>query len=107
MSGQKYKPSRPFSNNREYCFFDGNFCCRCVKYKIGDEGIETPDNCPVENAISRAQFDESEWPGNDIVEVGDYSHICLRFLSDDEDLMRRYRALFESVCGEVAVTVDD
>ena len=54
-----------------------------------------PDNCEIENAIAAAQFVTTQWPENDIVQIGDMYHICLRFESDDKELMEQYKAIFE------------
>jgi len=91
----KYKQSRPFPNGSTYWLFNDNFCCRCDKYSIDiDTGEPLPDNCEIADAIERAQCDDSAWPGNDIVEVGNMSHICLRFESGDTETMQSYKRLF-------------
>ena len=95
----QHTPSRPFPNGMTFMFFNESFCCRCDKYKLDDDGMPLPDNCKVEEVISQAQFDESKWPADDIVEVGDMDHICLRFKSDGAYTMRRYRELFEGERG--------
>ena len=90
-----YKPSTPFPNGSTFAFFNDNFCCRCKKYKLDGERMPLPENCEVENAIAAAQFDLEQWPKNDIVQVGDVDHVCLRFESDNQETMKHYKALFE------------
>ena len=89
-----YIQSKPFPNGSTFEYFNGAFCCRCRKYRLDDEGMPLPDNCEIENAIARAQFDVRHWPKDEIVRVGDMYHICLHFESDDTEMMKHYRELF-------------
>ena len=91
----KYKPSRPFPNGSTYWLFNDSFCCRCDKYILDDMGEPLPESCKIADAVERAQFDDSAWPGNDIVETGKMFHLCLRFKSGDAELMDSYMKLFE------------
>ena len=98
--GKQYKPSKPFPNGTAYGIFNDAFCCRCKKYKLNDDGLPTADNCAVENAIAEAQFDCDKFPTDDIVEVGDYMHVCLRFESDDSEVTEMYKGLFDEGSGD-------
>ena len=93
----KYKSSVPFPNGSTYMFFSDTFCCRCTKYRLDEEGMPLPDNCGIENTISRAQLDTTLWPGENIVATETFSYVCLSFESEDADVMEQYRALFESI----------
>ena len=100
---KKYKPSVPFPNGSTYMFFNDAFCCRCTKYRLDKEELPLPDNCGIENAISKAQLDASLWPGEDIVSTDTFSHICLGFDSEDDEVMNQYRALFEPAEYEITM----
>ena len=91
----KYKPSSPFPNGTTYWFFNENFCCRCDKYSIDvDTGEPLSDNCEIADAIERAQFDDSAWPGSDIVEDNNMGYMCLRFESGNAEIMQNYKRFF-------------
>ena len=99
----KTEPSKPFSNGTEDMIFNEHFCCDCKKYKVDDDGMPLPDNCGIEEAISRALFDETEWPANDIVTILNddgtvkYWHVCTKYDSGIERDMKLYHAMFEGV----------
>ena len=94
------KPSKPFPNGMTYEFFLENFCYRCNKHKVNDEGfcaLVSEGGCPIENAIEDARFGDP-FPREDIVQVETVDtiiawHACTKFDTDDDDLMRRYNAL--------------
>lgn len=94
------RPSRPFSNGSECGFFYETFCDLCDRYKLDESGDALPDNCEIENAIARATIDDTQWPQNDIVAVGDCSHFCTKFTCSDDEIMKEYRELFEEADHE-------
>ena len=52
-------PSKPFSNGTEYEAFKYNFCERCRKHKLRDDGFPafTEDGgCPIEDDIKNTRF---------------------------------------------------
>ena len=96
------KPSTPFSNGMEYEFFLENFCFRCNKHKLDQDGfLATVKNggCPIENALEDARFDLSVFPCNDVVRIvkdGEVVNwnICRAFETDNLDLAKQYKQLF-------------
>lgn len=96
------KPSTPFSNGMEYEFFLENFCYRCKKHKINEDGFcafVEQGGCPIENAMEDARFDVSRFPSEEIVRIeedGDVKcwNVCKAFETDDVALMGAYKRLF-------------
>ena len=103
MADIKIKPSKPFSSGMEYEWFLENFCYRCKKHKVTKNGycaFEEQGGCPYENAMEDARWDLSIFPCDDIVQIEKNGNIvcfnaCKHFESDDAELMKKYRKLFE------------
>ena len=83
----KYYEGKPFSSGTEYEVFLYNWCERCVRYKLRDDGFpEFPENggCPVLDAMECARFYINVFP-REIIEEHDengnivYYHKCTRF----------------------------
>ena len=99
------KPSKPFSSGTEFEIFLENFCYRCKKHKVREDGFcayVDQGGCNIENAMEDARFDISLFPRNDIVMLEENGevlrwNICTKFESDDFDLMEKYRSLFQLV----------
>lgn len=97
------KPSKPFSSGTEFEVFLENFCYRCKKHKVREDGFcayVDQGGCNIENAMEDARFDISLFPRNDIVMLEENGevlrwNICTKFESDDFDLMEKYRSLFK------------
>lgn len=104
------KPSRPFSNGTEYEVFKYNFCERCRKHKLRDDGFPafTEDGgCPIEDAMENARFDISLFPSEYIRKLTSADdntviawHYCNKFDAFDEETQFKYfdlmkRALFQ------------
>ena len=96
------KPSKPFANGTEYEFFLESFCYRCKKHKVDEDGFcafIADGGCPIENAMEDARFGY-DFPSKDILQLEEngkveYWHICKAFDSDDADLMKAYKRLFD------------
>jgi len=90
-----YTPSKPFSNHSAYEHFTANSCDRCKKFRLDVEhGVPKPDSCRIELKLDAAQMNDSYWPGEDIVKVGEHSHICLHFESNAPAITASYKKLF-------------
>jgi hypothetical protein len=99
------EPSTPFSNSTEYAVFMDNFCCRCEKGVLSDDGFpEFPEKggCQIWDALERAMFDPQCFPSKEIVRLLDadgsvkYWNVCKHFTTKDEALMDAYRNLFDA-----------
>lgn len=94
-------PSMPFSSGTEYEIFLDNFCYRCKKHKIREDGFcafVEQGGCSIENAMEDARFG-SPFPSDDIVKIVEDGkivnwHICKSFETDDKGLMKAYKKLF-------------
>ena len=101
MRDVKIEPASPFPNGLSYEFFLEYFCCRCKKHKVDEEGFIAfveEGGCPIENAMEEARFGHP-FPSQDIVMVSEdgeirYFQVCTKFVSDDETLMKNYKAIF-------------
>ena len=98
-------PAKPFSSGTEYEVFKYNYCERCKKHKLREDGFpEFPENggCPIEDKMEYARFDRSLFPCDHIRELSanDGSiiswHYCNRFHAFSEkeqfeyfDLMKK------------------
>lgn len=98
----KTKPAVPFSNGMSYEYFCENFCYRCSKGKINENGFpEYIENggCPIWDAMEMARWGD-EFP-KQIVQILDdndnvkYYEVCSAFETEDEELMKKYKKLFE------------
>lgn len=104
---KKILPSIPFSNGMSYEFFLENFCYRCKKHKVNDDGFcafVEQGGCPIENAMEDARFG-SPFPSEDIVRIVEddktiYWNICKSFETDDKNLMKAYQKLFSDMRKE-------
>lgn len=64
-------------------------------YELNDKPYIIEQGHGIERMISVIPETVSEWPGDRIVEIGDVSHVCLDFVSDDEEVMAAYRETFD------------
>ena len=99
-----------FSNGTEFEVFRENFCLRCKKHKDGEDGVVCAfvedGGCPIENAMEDARWGE-KFPSDQIVTIlenGNYKywHVCKSFETDDVELMKAFKALFEEAKEEEA-----
>ena len=103
------KPSTPFSNGTEYEMFIDNFCARCDKGKLREDGFpEFPENggCSTWDAMENARFDESIFPSNDIVQLCENGkvccfHACRHFETNTLTLMQSYNKLMKGDADNV------
>ena len=106
MAKIETKPSKPFSNGREYECFLESFCYRCKKGILSVEGwAELPEKggCPIWDNMENARFVQGVFPSNDVVSIYEngkikYFNVCKRFESDNANLMEAYKKLFEGDC---------
>lgn len=89
-----YSESKPFSNGTEYENFLYNYCYRCERGKLRDDGFpESPDKggCPIWDAMENARFDITKFPTKEITEVRDREgnvlkwHHCFDFIDSEEE----------------------
>lgn len=101
----KIEPATPFSNGMSYEYFLENFCYRCKKGKLSQDGFpEFPENggCPIWDSMENARFGGA-FPSDKIVQLRgkdghiEFQEVCMEFQTDDTDLMGAYKRIFEEV----------
>ena len=89
-----YAESKPFSNGTEYEIFLDNYCNKCERGKLREDGFpEFPDKggCPIWDKMENARLNIEEFPANDILEVKDRGgnvlswHHCCSFIDKEDE----------------------